>query len=83
MLSSHLVEHLSTDHGTSGSWPQRALQFLRHAGRALRTILGAPDYEAYVERLAAIHPQAIPINRAEFAAQHLEKRFSTPGSRCC
>jgi len=66
-----------------GQWPRRALRLLRDSGRALRTILGVPDYEAYVERLSAIHPEAIPITQAEFARQQLEARFNRPGSRCC
>ena len=71
------------DDTNAGTRLERALKLIRHGGKALRAIVGAPDYEAYADRLAAVNPEAIPVTRAEFAAQQMESRFSRSGSRCC
>ncbi len=55
----------------------------RAAARTLRTIIGAPDYERYVEHVRQCHPGRVPMTRDEFAKQRLEDRYSRPGSRCC
>ncbi|MBC7791163.1 MAG: YbdD/YjiX family protein [Anaerolineae bacterium] len=72
-----------TNSGILTVWLGRIVQSLWSSEKTVRAILGVPNYEAYVERLAAIDPSAIPIARAEFAAQCLESRFNRPGSRCC
>ena len=56
---------------------------LRAAARVLRTIVGAPDYEAYLAHMRATHPACTPLGPDEFARQRLESRYSRPGSRCC
>jgi uncharacterized short protein YbdD (DUF466 family) len=53
------------------------------AGRVLRAIIGAPDYERYLAHIEARHPDALPMSREEFGRQRLESRYSRPGSRCC
>ena len=60
---------------------------LAHAAAALRRVLhqviGAPDYERYVEHVQKCHPGQAILSRDEFATQRLEDRYSRPGNRCC
>jgi uncharacterized short protein YbdD (DUF466 family) len=51
--------------------------------RVVRTIIGAPDYERYVQHMRAHHPECGLASRDEFMQQRLENRYSRPGSRCC
>jgi uncharacterized short protein YbdD (DUF466 family) len=46
-------------------------------------MLGAPDYERYLEHVAAEHPGCSPMSRDEFEKERMENRYSKPGSRCC
>ena len=56
---------------------------IRSALRVVRTIIGAPDYERYVQHMRERHPACDPMSRDEFMWQRLENRYSRPGSRCC
>lgn len=49
----------------------------------VRTVIGAPDYDRYVEHMRARHPECAVASRDEFMQQRLESRYSRPGSRCC
>jgi uncharacterized short protein YbdD (DUF466 family) len=51
--------------------------------RALRFVIGAPDYERYLEHLRAHHPEKRPLTREEFVDQRMNDRYSRPGARCC
>ena len=51
--------------------------------RALHLVLGAPDYERYVEHVRACHPDQAPMTREAFARERLAARYDRPGSRCC
>jgi len=51
--------------------------------RVLRRIIGAPDYEAYLEHVRACHPMEEPLTEEAFFRQRLDDRYSRPGSRCC
>jgi uncharacterized short protein YbdD (DUF466 family) len=51
--------------------------------RALRAMLGAPDYERYLEHVRAVHPGREPMTAEQFAEDRLNSRYSTPGARCC
>ena len=53
------------------------------AGRALRSVLGVPDYERYLAHVRERHPGAQPISRDDFVAARLQARYERPGSRCC
>ena len=57
--------------------------WLERAARALRAILGAPDYERYLAHIRERHPGETPLSREEFARQRLDDRYSKPGTRCC
>jgi uncharacterized short protein YbdD (DUF466 family) len=56
---------------------------LRTIGDVTRRIIGAPDYERYLAHMRRHHPHTRPLDRAEFARQRLEEKYSRPGSRCC
>ena len=53
------------------------------AGRVLRTVLGAPDYERYRAHVRRHHPGQEPLTRAAFLRARQEERYRTPGGRCC
>jgi uncharacterized short protein YbdD (DUF466 family) len=56
---------------------------VRRAGKVLRTIIGAPDYDRYVAHMETSHPGCVVLSRDEFARQRLDARYSRPGNRCC
>lgn len=51
--------------------------------RAIRQIIGAPDYAAYLAHVREHHPERTPLGEAEFLQDRLIARYSRPGSRCC
>ncbi|MEP6508653.1 MAG: YbdD/YjiX family protein [Gemmatimonadales bacterium] len=51
--------------------------------RAMRAVLGAPDYERYVEHVMVSHPGHEPMSRDQFVRDRMDNRYSRPGSRCC
>ena len=51
--------------------------------RTLRSILGVPDYERYVEHCRSHHPDAVPMTLDEFTTDLLERKYTRPGTRCC
>lgn len=56
---------------------------LRRVLGVVRTIIGAPDYDRYVQHMHDHHPECQLVSRDEFMQQRLESRYSRPGSRCC
>ena len=57
---------------------------LRALRRAVRLILGMPDYDAYREHHAACHAGEAMLTPGEFFAEHLKRRYEGGGpSRCC
>ena len=67
----------------SGRRPNSLLARVVGALRVLRTIIGAPDYDRYVNHMRAHHPDCALASRDEFMRQRLESRYSKPGARCC
>jgi uncharacterized short protein YbdD (DUF466 family) len=56
------------------------------AGRVLRVVrqvVGAPDYERYLEHHARCHPGAAPLDRRGFYADFVSRRFGPGPTRCC
>ncbi|MFN2604199.1 MAG: YbdD/YjiX family protein [Gemmatimonadaceae bacterium] len=51
--------------------------------RTLRTIIGVPDYDRYVEHCRVHHPECAPMTRDQFAHDRLANKYSKPGTRCC
>ncbi len=69
------------ERGRVAAWPRLAA-----ALRALRTIVGAPDYECYLEHHAARHPGAAPLSPRDYYTDFVNRRFGGGGSiptRCC
>jgi uncharacterized short protein YbdD (DUF466 family) len=57
---------------------------LRSFLRTLRQIVGAPDYERYLEHQAARHPECAPLTPREYYAEFVTRRFGGGGpTRCC
>jgi uncharacterized short protein YbdD (DUF466 family) len=56
---------------------------LARISRALRAILGVPDYARYLAHQRAKHPDATPLSREEFARERERARYEGTGSRCC
>ena len=56
---------------------------LIRAAAILRRVIGVPDYERYVTHMRATHPGCVIMTAEEFARESMERRYSTPGSRCC
>jgi len=56
---------------------------VRRVAKVVRTIIGAPDYERYVDHVQTCHPGRKPMTRDEFAKSRLEARYNQPGNRCC
>lgn len=56
---------------------------LRGILRAVREIVGAPDYQRYLEHHAAAHPGRAPLSAREYYADFVTRRFGGGASRCC
>jgi uncharacterized short protein YbdD (DUF466 family) len=61
-----------------------AIRLLRLSARVVRQVVGAPDYERYLEHQAARHPGCTPLTAREYYAEFVTRRFggSAP-TRCC
>ena len=55
----------------------------RYLGSAFRSILGAPDYEAYLQHMAEAHPEKVPLTLEAFMRNHREARFGRGRRTCC
>jgi uncharacterized short protein YbdD (DUF466 family) len=46
-------------------------------------VFGIPNYDAYLAHMRATHPGETPLERGEFLAWALERRYAGRGPRCC
>ncbi|HEY7240651.1 MAG TPA: YbdD/YjiX family protein [Burkholderiales bacterium] len=46
-------------------------------------VFGIPNYDAYVAHMRATHPGEAPLERGEFLAWALERRYAGRRPRCC
>jgi uncharacterized short protein YbdD (DUF466 family) len=69
--------------GTSATGIAAVRERVQRVLDVVRTVIGAPDYNRYVEHMHAHHPECSVASRDEFMQQRLESRYSRPGSRCC
>ena len=47
-------------------------------------MIGLPDYERYAAHVRAHHPDRPVMNRAEFVAERMSRRYEGRGAgRCC
>ena len=51
--------------------------------RVLRAVLGAPDYERYLEHTKVAHPEREPMSCDQFMRDRMNDRYNKPGNRCC
>jgi len=56
---------------------------LRTLGQAWRQVLGVPDYERYLEHMAAHHAGEPVLARREFFARAIDHKYGKSGPRCC
>lgn len=64
--------------------PRRLAYRLVSAGRALRGMLGAPNYPAYLAHHQATHPDLPPMTEPEFFRYAIDRRYGKAGGmRCC
>lgn len=54
-------------------------------GHALKGVLGAPDYEAYLAHCKAVHPDVPAMSEEAFFRFAIDRRYNKPGGgmRCC
>jgi len=70
--------------GARWSAVSRARRALRGVLSAVRQIVGAPDYQRYLEHHAARHPGRAPLSARDFYADFLRWQFGSGGpTRCC
>jgi len=67
--------------GAEASGPP--LRWWARVAATIRTIIGAPNYAAYVSHVRTHHPEREPMSEREFVAERLNSRYEKPGSRCC
>jgi uncharacterized short protein YbdD (DUF466 family) len=61
-----------------------AQRLLRGFLRVVRQVVGAPDYERYLERHAACHSGRAPLSPREYYTDFVSWRFGGGGpTRCC
>jgi uncharacterized short protein YbdD (DUF466 family) len=61
-----------------------AQRALRRILRAVREVVGAPDYASYLEHHAAGHPDRAPLSPRAYYAEFVSWRFGSGGpTRCC
>ena len=51
--------------------------------RLVAAIIGAPDYERYLDHVRRVHPGATPLSRGELLLARQRARLEQPGNRCC
>ena len=58
---------------------------LRQLRKVLKTVIGAPNYEAYLDHRRAVHPGEPVMSEAEFFRYAIDRRFNKRGGgmRCC
>jgi len=61
----------------------RVVSFVSSVARAMRAVLGAPDYDRYLEHCRLAHPDRAPLTSEQFYRERMEARYNKPGSKCC
>ena len=61
----------------------RLYDFLRAAARLIREVVGAPDYERYLEHHARCHPGRAPLDPRAYYLEFVGWRFGAGPNRCC
>jgi uncharacterized short protein YbdD (DUF466 family) len=61
----------------------RLIETAGQVRRAYLQIFGIPDYERYLAHVAAHHPGEAPLDRRDFSARAIERKYSRSGPKCC
>jgi uncharacterized short protein YbdD (DUF466 family) len=51
--------------------------------KAIRAIVGAPDYARYLAHVRTHHPNTKPLSHEEFVRERERRRYEGTGGRCC
>ncbi len=62
---------------------ERLVVGLTSIARALRAVLGVPDYERYLSHVSCAHPGRVPMTCEQFMEERMQNRYSKPGAKCC
>jgi uncharacterized short protein YbdD (DUF466 family) len=60
-----------------------AIAWAVRAAAVVRRVIGAPDYDRYLDHMRRRHPECVPLSRDNFILTQLRERYEKPGSRCC
>ncbi|TDN62713.1 YbdD/YjiX family protein [Paraburkholderia sp. BL10I2N1] len=55
----------------------------RYLGQAMRLMVGMPDYETYVARMRATHPDQPAMTYEEFFRERQNARYGSGAGKCC
>jgi uncharacterized short protein YbdD (DUF466 family) len=58
-------------------------QLVERFTQVLRTVIGVPDYDRYLQHMRVRHPDAPVLTPKEFCRAREAARYNRPGSRCC
>lgn len=67
----------------AGAPNARTGERLRTLRQACRQVFGVPDYERYLEHMAAHHAGEPVLPRREFFARSIDRKYGKSGPRCC
>ena len=57
--------------------------WMESALAVVRQVVGAPDYQRYLEHHARCHAGAAPLGPREYYAEFVSRRFGSGPTRCC
>lgn len=63
--------------------PEFIARIWRRARQTARSVIGVPDYDAYLRHCREHHPEHAPMTYAEFFAERQAARYRGTGGRCC
>ena len=55
----------------------------RSARQLGRSVIGVPDYDAYVRHVREHHADRAPMSYEQFFAERQQARYRGTGGRCC
>jgi uncharacterized short protein YbdD (DUF466 family) len=61
----------------------RLVKVVARVRPAYHQVFGIPDYQRYLEHVAAYHPGQPPLSRREFFARAIERKYRRSGAKCC
>jgi uncharacterized short protein YbdD (DUF466 family) len=62
---------------------RRTLYDLRKWVSVVKSVVGMPDYDRYLEHRRACHPGKPVLSRGEHYLEYLKRRYSGGAGRCC